>query len=711
MAAGYEGRGMAIEGAIGTAKHLYLQGRLAEAERLFREALRQSPNEASALEGLGVLVFQQGRTSEAASLFTQALAVERDSARLHANLGEALRLLGQSAKALEHLNRATALEPSMAQAWNSLGLLAHGRGLYAEAKSHFDEALRLRPKFVPAMINLGSSLLAMGQRGAAADAFKAALAHEPNNTLAMALLARSLCELGEAAGLDEAEALARRAVSLAPLQAHLLANLAIVLRARGKNAEAVACQRTIQELGNPATKRPIARSAQDQSANPARARDVATTPPTASPADAQLAQGLTHLKENRQDDAERCFHQALRLAPELAAAWIGLARVHEERGSFDEACRAARQALEVQPRQAEAYWRLAFILRGRLPDADVQAMQSLANDPEMSADARALLGFGLAAVLDPRGQYREAAAQLETANALQSASKASRGLSCDPDRFSTLIDNTIASFTPEFLAARLGWGVPDARPVFVVGLPRSGTTLTEQILASHAAVHGAGELSDVHQIFNELPELVGEPSSSPFAALSRLELDHALTAARRYIDRIGALAPARALRVVDKDPDNFNLLGLIALLWPNSRIILCSRDLRDIAVSYWQMGFLVTSWSNDWNHIARRLVDYQRILRHWQATRPIDWLEVRYRDVVTDLESQARRMIDFLGLEWNPACLEFHTNKRIVRTPSLVQVRQPVHSQSVGRWRNYEAFIQPMFEALKRHGVEPGADA
>ncbi len=450
----------------------------------------------------------------------------------------------------------------------------------------------------------------------------------------------------------------------------------------------------------------MARSAHDPPASAARAHDATAS----NPADAQLAQGLAHLKQNRQDDAERCFHEALRLAPDLAAAWIGLARVHEERGIFDEACRAARQALAVRPKQAEAYWRLAFILRGRLPDADFQAMRSLVSDPELSADARAILGFGLAAVLDHRGQYGEAAAQLLTANALQSASKASRGLSCDPDRLSSFVENIIASFTPEFLAARSGWGIADARPVFVVGLPRSGTTLTEQVLASHPAVHGAGELSDVHQIWSDLPELVGQPSSSPFTALSRLDRDRAMTAARRYIDRIEALAPAGAARVVDKEPDNFNHLGLIALLWPGARIILCSRDLRDIAVSCWQMGFLVTSWSNDWNHIARRLVDYQRILRHWRSTNPIDWLEVRYEELVTDFEGQARRMIDFLGLDWDPACLEFHSNKRIVRTPSLVQVRQPVHSHSVGRWRNYEAFIQPMFEALKHHGVELGED-
>ncbi len=432
---------------------------------------------------------------------------------------------------------------------------------------------------------------------------------------------------------------------------------------------------------------------------------AASAPRETTPADAELARGHSLLKEARHDEAQTRFHEALRLDPELAAAWVGLARIDEERGNFDLACESARRALALRPKHAEAYWRLAFILRGRLPDADVAAMQALALDPESSADDRAILRFGLAAVLDQRGQYAQAAEHLAAANALQSASKAERGLACDPDRPSASLDQTIATFTPEFLAARTGWGDPDARPVFVVGLPRSGTTLTEQVLASHRLVYGAGELSDVHRIFMTLPEWVRQPSSSPHDALKGLTPESAKIAARSYIERLETLAPADAVRVVDKAPNNVNHLGLIALLWPNARVVWCRRDLRDIAVSCWQMGFVATPWSNDWNHIAHRLVDYQRISRHWQQTRPINWLEVHYEDLVTDLEGQARRMIEFLGMSWDPACLEFHANKRVVRTPSLVQVREPVHSHSVGRWRNYETFIQPMFQALDRHGV------
>ena len=156
---------------------------------------------------------------------------------------------------------------------------------------------------------------------------------------------------------------------------------------------------------------------------------------------------------------------------------------------------------------------------------------------------------------------------------------------------------------------------------------------------------------------------------------------------------------------MDKMPDNFNLLGLIALLWPNARVILCTRDLRDIALSCWQTSFATNPWTNNWEHIARRFADYERVLAHWKQMKPIDWHDVVYEELVCDLEGHARGLIAFLGLEWEAACLEFHKTRRVVRTASQLQVREPIHAYSVGRWRKYESMLQPFFEASKRYGV------
>ena len=209
----------------------------------------------------------------------------------------------------------------------------------------------------------------------------------------------------------------------------------------------------------------------------------------------------------------------------MASAWVALATVHAERGDIELSCQSARTALGIRPDLAEAYWRLATNLLGRLPDDEVQAMERLVPDESLSNDDRALLHFGLAAVLDRRGLYARAAAQLETANLHQSGGKFARGLAFNPDQHSEFIDRMIAHFHARVPARGSGWGEPDPRPVFVVGFPRSGTTLTEQILASHPQVKGAGELHDLQRIFQTLPEIVGDPratGSRPWTCCDRL---------------------------------------------------------------------------------------------------------------------------------------------------------------------------------------------
>ncbi len=202
-----------------------------------------------------------------------------------------------------------------------------------------------------------------------------------------------------------------------------------------------------------------------------------------------------------------------------------------------------------------------------------------------------------------------------------------------------------------------------------------------------------------------LPSLVGQPRIDAFEALKLLGSESATAAARQYLDCLNNLAPAKATRVIDKMPDNIQLLGLIAVLWPGSHIIVCNRDLRDIAVSCWMAGFETNPWTNNWELMARHFADHQRILEHWRRSQPLMCLEVGYESLVANLDGEARRMVDFLDLDWDPACLNFQMTRRVVRTASLVQVRQPVHSRSVGRWKNYESILQPLIRALERHGV------
>lgn len=686
---------MATDRTIELANRLLTQGQLAEAERLFRELLGERPGLLTALEGLGVVLYQQGRPEEAAAVFARGVAIEPRSVRFQVNLGEALRAARRLDQALEHLRRAVELGPTDILAWNSLGLVSFDLGRYEAAVDAYHAAIRLGPRFVRARVNLAGALRALGRFSDAVDAVRAALRLEPNNPLALINLANALCDMSDPGVLVEAEAAGRGAVALAPRHPRALGALARVLRQQGRPAEAVPLEARASEIARAAVQPPT--------------RGGDALPAECNQALSRYTRGIVYLTEGQTDLAEARLREAIRLDPTLASAWVALATVQAERGQIELSCGSARHALQLRPDLAEAYWRLANNLVGQLPADELQAMERLALDESLSNDDRALLHFGLATVLDQRGLFARAAANLEIANSQQAAGKLGRGITYNPDLHAAFIDRIISIMTPEFLARGAGWGEPDPRPVFVVGFPRSGTTLTEQILASHPQVTGAGELHDLGVVFQALPQLVGGPVRVPVDALDLLGPASVKSAARRYLTRLDALAPSGAVRIVDKMPENLNHLGLIALLFSNAKVIICRRDPRDIALSCWQTGFRSCAWNNHWDHIARRLAGYQRMLAHWERVRPIPVLDLDYEDLVADLEQHARRLIDFIGLDWHPSCLEFHSNPREVRTPSLAQVRRPIHSRSAGRWRNYEAYVPRLFQAFERYGVETRA--
>ncbi len=721
---------------------LHLQKRFGDAEAVYREILRREPDHPIALEGLGGLMFERGQLAQAREFFARGLARRPRSALLHGNLGEVQRLMGRHDDADRHLKLAVEIDPRSAQAWNSIGLLAHDRARYAEAESAYREALRLRPQFAAALINLANALLALYRRPEAVLALQSALEIEPDNPIALTNLGQVLTEIGNPDLLDLAEAHCRRALSVGPKRPQAINNLGNVLRLQGRLNEAMACYqealkleperwsvldsvaRVLQEQGRfddaaivyerAIEQHPQAAQLHANFANLLTARtryeEAASSFHQAVARDRGLATahhglGLTHLERGQLDLAEPCFREALRLDPTHAVSWLALARLEGERGEFEESCQSARAALAVRPKLAQAYWRLAMTLKARMPEDEVIQMRQLLDVKYLTDEHRAMVHFGLAAVLDDRGLFHEAALHLEAANRLQAAHAQARRQSYDPDQHAHYIDLMIAAFTSEFLADRRGWGIPDPRPVFVLGLPRSGTTLVEQILASHSQIHGAGELGDVTRLFQSLPKLTARPDLNAFEAIGHLTIESARAAARQYLQVLESLAPASACRVVDKMPDNFRMIGLIALLWPSARVIVCRRDLRDIAISCWQNGFQNLTWSTNWDCMARRFADYQRMMEHWRRIKPVECIEVAYESLVADIETHARRLIDFVGLEWEQACVDFHSTRRPVRTASLVQVRQPAHTHSIGRWRHYQAHLAPFCQLLEQYHV------
>jgi tetratricopeptide (TPR) repeat protein len=706
------------------------RGQLDEAERAYHGLLDRDPNNADALHLLGVLEHQRGEHHRGAKRIERAIALNPGVAPYHANLAEVYRALGWPDRAAAACRTALSLQPEYPEAANNLGLILLAQGQTDDAGAQFRLALRLRPDYAMAWNNLGSALRAKGEKETARHHFRRAIALDP-------LLAEAHTNLGqlslELKALDESLAHCREAVRLRPAFAEAQSNLGNVLRELGRLEEAKAAYAEALRLnpGLAMVHNNMGQALQEESrldeaidwyrqalrmepitprfhANLASALEEKDQPDEAiaryqvalgfDPAHAESHNGLGWVRheQGHYEEAMRHYREALRLDPLLAAAHCNLGTLLEELSDFPAAERCFREALRHDARQAGALAQLATMLRAKLPEADLAAMRRLLDDPYLSGGKRSALHFGLAQALDAQGNYTEAAEHLRQANALALAQWQKRGQAYDSVSHARFVSGLIAACTPEFFARVRGWGLETERPVFIVGLPRSGTTLTEQILAQHSQVFGAGELSLVPEAFSTLP---GGREAEPPERLGRLDRETAGGIARRHLDRLGELNAA-ARRVADKLPDNYQFLGFLAALFPKAKFIHCRRDLRDVAVSCWMTHFRHIRWASDPNHIASRFQEYERLMAHWQRVLPVPLLDVAYEETVADLEATARRLVAWCGLEWEPACLAFHEGKGPVRTASVSQVRQPVYSRSVARWKHYESSLGSLFDRL-----------
>jgi hypothetical protein len=266
---------------------------------------------------------------------------------------------------------------------------------------------------------------------------------------------------------------------------------------------------------------------------------------------------------------------------------------------------------------------------------------------------------------------------------------------CRPDDHERLVDRLIGAFDEDFIRRTAGLGIATRRPVFVVGLPRSGSTLVEQVLASHSRVYGAGERLFGRRSFENLPTAMGR-HGPPMECVGVLDERSLKRLAGEHLAKLHALDLGRHDRMVDKLPDNYLYVGLLAAMFPGAVFIHCRRDLRDTAVSCWMSDFRSIRWSNDEGHIASRFRQYRRLIEHWERVLPARLLPIDYEETVSDLEGVSRRLLDACGLEWEAACMDFHRTQRVVRTASLSQVRQPIYTRSVGRWTRSERSPQPL---------------
>jgi tetratricopeptide (TPR) repeat protein len=417
----------------------------------------------------------------------------------------------------------------------------------------------------------------------------------------------------------------------------------------------------------------------------------------ALPGEVPLLVGLAFALQNqsREREAEPYYRQALAVQPDCVGAMLGLGICMRSESRLDEAREWFEQALRTDPGCVDAYYFLATF-KHMGPDgrwlADCEALQPRV--AAMPPRQQARYWFAL-------GRMREGVTRYDDAFAAYVAGNRARAsmMSLDESAEDARLQRTRELFDARRLSAAPARPATAARvPVFVVGIPRSGTSLIEQILSSHPDVHGAGEIHDLRDV---LIERLGDENGWPeaFAELSP-EAWRELGVA--YLDRSWRHAP-HVTHVVDKMTLNYRYLGAIRMMLPQARIVHAVRDPMDSCLSCYTILFdgANVSYSYDLRTLGRYYVRYARLMRHWREVLPDGMLEVRYEDLVADLDTQVRRLLDGVGLSWNPRCLDFHRNTRVVATASRAQVRRPIYSSSIGRWKRFEAHLGPLRELVE----------
>ena len=583
---------------------------------------------------------ETGRVVRARRLYRLLVAGLGDDGDALHWLGVLEQHLGRPAAARACLARAVTLDPGSAQRRYHLAEVLRAAGEHGEALPHYEAAVTRASGIADVWVGLASTLLALERIDEAIEALEHARTIAPADAGITALLHQACAEAAFQGGER--------------------------LRRLRRWRDAAACYRQALEL------------------DPDHARALVNLG-TCLEQDGHLAV------------AKELYERATRADAELAEAPLNLGIARAVEGDRTGARQALRTAIALDPTLGTAHYHLALLDDATLDRAAVPELERLIAAADIGEHDRAQLGFALARRLDRLGDHDRAFQALAAANRLRH-----QAAPFNPAAHETLVHALIGRLDRRFFTQAGETGIKSELPLLVVGMPRSGTTLVEQILAGHSAVHGAGEREDLL----ELCRLVATraPRGSLADAIAALGPDQARDLGQSYVRRLTASSLA-AERIVDKLPGNYLRLGLLARIAPKARVIWCRRDPLDTCLScYFQSFAAGQRFSYDLEALGLVYRLHERLMRHWRAVLPNPILEVRYEALVADPEAEARRLVAFAGLDWQPGCLATEARTGPIRTSSLWQVREPVHRRSVGRWQAYARHLVPICHTLDNRG-------
>ena len=571
---------------------------------------------------------------------------------------------GKFSEALAICQKICRMDKNNPDIWMMLGALHGQMNNTAEAISSLRKAIALRPGFAEAHYNLGFVLWTQGSFDEALASLQQAVTIKPQYAEAWIVMGSIHGVLGR---LDQAEACCRRAIQLRPISVDAYINLANTLLFSGRLQEAA------------------------QNYHQA----VSLAPPGAQEAAACCGLGTALQFMGKPDEALMYCERALKAEPRNVDAITLAATIAGRKGDTDRADQLLSPLIEAGVNHVNVALAFSDISKslGRQDEAIAMMERMLGTLPNISANGRRHLHFQLGKLYDAKGEYDKAFAHYQQGNAL-------KPLTFDPQSQRREMDTLMGIYSPEFMARMPRASIRSERPVFIVGMVRSGTSLVEQILASHPKVFGAGELPDIIQTVLSLHTVLGSEQRYPqcLPLLTQEKMDRLV---QQYLGHLATLSPDTT-RVIDKMPGNFMHLGLIELLFPDARVIHCMRDPLDTCLSAYFQDFTQNHpYCYDLYNLGAYHKQYQRLMQHWRQVLKLPMLEVQYEELVANQETVTRRMVEFCGLEWDERCLQFHQAKRYVATASYDQVRQPLYNKSAGRWKHYERYLEPLRKGLR----------
>lgn len=631
------------------------------AEKLCREAVERNPKDVNMSGLLGAVLIKRRRLDEAEQVLKQTIALAPTFAKAHEDLGYALLEQERYEEAVEVLQKAARLDPKLDAAHFNLGKALASTGRGKEADAAFEASFELSPE--RKKLALAAKHHQEGRIEDAEQLYRQVLNNNPRNVDALRMLAMVAAT---AKRYDDAERLLRKAVGIAPDFLTAVVDLGRVLKEQDRFEEAIDCFKNAIAI------------------NPNNPHTHFLLASAYSPA------ALNH-------EAAREYRRALDLAPEHPGALLGLGNALKTIGKQDEAIKAYRDCIRVRPDNGEIYWSLANLKTYRFSNEQIAEMAARVDNPEgLTEQSEVNFLFALGKAHDDRQDYDKAWRYYERGNGKQ------RMLAqYDPVQTETINDAIVEVFDKALLEEKAGKGCPDRAPIFVLGLPRSGSTLVEQILASHSQVEGTSELPYLGRVAMSLNRNRADGVNYP-EAVRELEAAHLTALGEDYTNYAQLHRTEGKPFFIDKMPNNFPTIGFLNLILPQAKIIDARRHPLDACVGNFRQHYAKgQTFSYDLTDLGEYCLQYLRMMDHWHQALPGRILTVQYEEMVTDFENQARRLLDYCELPWEEACGRFYETERPVRTASSEQVRQPIYTGALNFWRNYERHLDELIEIVE----------